>query len=509
MPYNPGMLTISHPASPETYYGKEGLAHEGGFRLPVAGKLADLLGLSGIVSREVMGLLFSNKTPDGEKLTQRDRFDRRKCSDYCFSPPKSVSIMHQVAGDDRIAEAVSEAASAVMKKLAADLVVRPKGRREAADVMWFPEFHLLARPEQGKSDPQDHVHFVVPNAGQASDGKRYAIDNAEVAHDSKYYRFRLQHELATRLHGLGYDLRQTRNGFEIQGVSDSMIRTFSRRGGKVDAEAERREIKSPKAKAALAAYTREKKRPYHADKAREEWLERLTPRQAASLSDLYGKALQRTGRSLPEQASPLPEILPGMLERESCVREKDLLEQAWRVNPLWSPEYKGLLTLTDRGEKYLTTAANLEKEREMIEGAKGSAHYAGTPPLIANSWRTHPDHSATGGGVKIIRTKRISSEQKDISSADKLTFAEVHRLATSGQPVTLIAPPRDYRKPQRGNPLVALEDIGGLSTGQPTIPRLVGRVTQKARDIVERLKYILAPEREAEHGRSAGREAAR
>lgn len=167
----------------------------------------------------------------------------------------------------------------------------------------------------------------------------------------------------------------------------------------------------------------------------------------------------------------------------------------------------------------------------MIEAAKGQ-RISSTPSLASsNAQRDHPaggmtDISTTGGGVKLIRraNKRSGLSLSDksgqpadkqgrihVRDADKLTFAEVHRLATSGQPVTLHAGLRDYRKPQRGNPLVALEDIGGLSTGQSSIPRLVGRVTQKARDMISRLKYIIQPERQAAHEpeRSVGREAAR
>jgi len=57
------------------------------------GKGAQMLGLSGGVRREDFIALASNKVPGAnEKLTVRNKEERRAGYDFCFSAPKSISI---------------------------------------------------------------------------------------------------------------------------------------------------------------------------------------------------------------------------------------------------------------------------------------------------------------------------------------------------------------------------------------------------------------------------------
>ncbi|MEZ6081769.1 MAG: MobF family relaxase [Pirellulaceae bacterium] len=83
------------------------------------GKGADLLGLgSGSnVTKEQFSRLLSGKHPvSSEKLTQRDRKDRRPGMDLTFSVPKSVSLAWAINSDERIVEALRQAVRETMER---------------------------------------------------------------------------------------------------------------------------------------------------------------------------------------------------------------------------------------------------------------------------------------------------------------------------------------------------------------------------------------------------------
>lgn len=278
------MLTIACPNSPTTYFGKEGLEKEGGFRLSTWGKLADSLKLAGVAAREAMQAIFSNRTPWGDRLTQRDRKDKRTCTDFCFSPPKGVAIAHQLGGDERIPQAVIDSALDTMNLIQPEFRVRVRGEYQTTgNAIGFPEYHLTTRPENGEPDPGDHIHVPTANASEWR-GNRYSVDLKHIADEAPFYRWHFQQGLAKRLHGLGYDLRHTEHGFELAGIPERVISEFSRRSEAIEQEFRRREgslmeriqgsqdpaelarlekqldrLRSPKGKAALAGLTREKK----------------------------------------------------------------------------------------------------------------------------------------------------------------------------------------------------------------------------------------------------------
>src|SRR4051812_43621056 len=60
------------------------------------GKAAERLGLSGQVDRDSYFALCDNRNPaTGDKLTPRDKDNRRVGFDFTFSAPKSVSVLYE------------------------------------------------------------------------------------------------------------------------------------------------------------------------------------------------------------------------------------------------------------------------------------------------------------------------------------------------------------------------------------------------------------------------------
>ena len=71
---------------------------------------AERLGLSGPVDQESYFALCDNLNPKtGEKLTPRQKENRRAGYDFTFSAPKSVSVRYELSGDERILEAFRDA----------------------------------------------------------------------------------------------------------------------------------------------------------------------------------------------------------------------------------------------------------------------------------------------------------------------------------------------------------------------------------------------------------------
>ena len=82
---------------------------------------------------------------------------------------------------------------------------------------------------------------------------------------SRYFTEVYRNELARRVTALGYRLQTTENGFEIEGVSEEVIRRFSKRGQAIKRAEEKLTAKlgqklSNDGRAALAHSTRERKR---------------------------------------------------------------------------------------------------------------------------------------------------------------------------------------------------------------------------------------------------------
>ena len=71
------------------------------------GKAAEPLGLSGEVDAKSYFALCDNLDPNtGEQLTPRNKDNRRVGFDFTFSAPKSVSVLYELSGDERISRCI-------------------------------------------------------------------------------------------------------------------------------------------------------------------------------------------------------------------------------------------------------------------------------------------------------------------------------------------------------------------------------------------------------------------
>ena len=254
------------------------------------GKDAERLGIAGTDDTRAFRKLMANRTPEGKKLTARDHPDRRCGYDLTFSEPKSVSIIRELAGDDRIERARAEATAEIMRDVVEPLAAtrdrRMFGFRPATtgNLSYLTFQHRLGRPVNGVPDMNGHDHVVIPNSTYLN-GRRTALEFAAIKEKAPLIQAAWHSLYARKLNELGYDTRVTKDGFEMASVSDATIRKFSGRTIQVLSEQERREaelqgkisrtrdalelenlygkmakVKSPKAKAGLGAKTRELKK---------------------------------------------------------------------------------------------------------------------------------------------------------------------------------------------------------------------------------------------------------
>ena len=218
----------------EDYYSGEGEAQ--GYWL---GDAAEDLGLQNLVNPEQLTAMLTGRNPvDGSPLLsmQGVRGDGPVPGfDLTFSAPKSVSLTWAL-GDEATA---SEVLAAHRLSVEAALgYLQREGcwtRRGAGGREFVPGNGFIAAAYRHRSsragDPQLHTHVLIANATQGPDGRWTRLyhpaiyDHATTA--SYIYEANLRHELTQRL---GVQWQAVRKGIgEIEGFSDSHLRSFSKR----------------------------------------------------------------------------------------------------------------------------------------------------------------------------------------------------------------------------------------------------------------------------------------
>jgi conjugative relaxase-like TrwC/TraI family protein len=275
----------------DDYYAKDDPSHGKWF-----GKLAPEFGLSGEVEKESFDRLATGFNPQtGTKLTERLRKDRNAFFDFTCSAPKSVSIVGLIAGDKRVIQCHQDASVKAMEYLERSACVRV---RKGADVLTTKRAYtgkIMAAHfdhEASRSlDCQLHRHYCVFNVTKGEDGKLMALDARRMYDRSKTATEVYRNELAKGLLHLGYDLRPTAKGFEIEGISPDLLDRFSKRQKKIAGKVAEREASlgrkvSPKERSAIVQQTRDKKVSLSPDGLRARLQGQLTKSEKKDLAAL-------------------------------------------------------------------------------------------------------------------------------------------------------------------------------------------------------------------------------
>jgi conjugative relaxase-like TrwC/TraI family protein len=210
------------------------------------GKGAEMLSVAGVVSRDDFIALALNTVPGtNQKLTVRNKEERRAGYDFCFSVPKSVSIYLAETGDECVEKLAKEAFVETIADIEARMETRVRiGGRDRdrttgnAVYAWF--VHREIRPIDGMPDPHFHIHAYVFNATFDSEEQRWKAGQfGNLKADGPFYEAAFHARLASKLLASGYPIRRTERDFKLASVSRALIEKFSKRTKQIEELASR------------------------------------------------------------------------------------------------------------------------------------------------------------------------------------------------------------------------------------------------------------------------------
>ncbi|PUE56452.1 hypothetical protein B9Z44_14495 [Limnohabitans curvus] len=278
------------------------------------GKGARILGIEGQrVERQdfidaLDGKLLNPETGKVQNLASRGNEDRRAGFDMSTAPPKSVSIMALVAGDDRLIKAHEIANAKAMGWIEEHgAIIRVKDdqgqnvKEQTGNLLWATIRHETNR----NNEPQLHNHNVVMAVTYDLDRKTWrSLTNDEVLNlrngaDDIYKAVLLQ-----EIKRAGYEVEFSKNGrdFEIKGLSKEHLEVFSGRSQQIyDAIKERGydpEEASWAMRQAAALDTRSKKQELPSGVLQEVWTQQAQAKEM-NLEGLVGESKERAANANP------------------------------------------------------------------------------------------------------------------------------------------------------------------------------------------------------------------
>lgn len=182
------------------------------------GSGAEALGLSGDVQRETFKSLLEGQLPDGQRVgTIRDgEWKHQSGTDVTFSAPKSVSILAEIAGDQRLLSAHDKAVHAALRYIEQEYIVTRNRNRTENRVEYEKTGSMAAATFKHTTsralDPQLHTHYVLMNITQRGDGQWRSTENKPLFVDQKHLGLVYRQYLAEEVRSLGYSLDHAKDG---------------------------------------------------------------------------------------------------------------------------------------------------------------------------------------------------------------------------------------------------------------------------------------------------------
>src|SRR4051794_18846987 len=300
------------------------------------GSIAAELDLSRTVSDDGFQLALAGAHPSTGAVLTSGGPNRVPGFDLTFSAPKSVSVLFGV-GDERMQGAIRAAHDRAVEDALGYLErSAAKGRRGHDGLVTINGSGVLAAAFRHRTsragDPQLHTHVVVANVVHGADGRWSALDGRLIYAHAKtagyLYEARLRAEL-TR--SLGVAWTPVKRGIaDVDGISQEVLRTFSRRRVEIEEELARRGRVGAVAAQVVALATRRRK-DYRVTPERlaPEWRERAAALgfDATSVERLLGRAqalpLQQEVREgmFDDLATPT-----GLTEQKSTFTRRDVIQ---------------------------------------------------------------------------------------------------------------------------------------------------------------------------------------
>ncbi len=362
---------------------------------------AERLGLSNTVTREQFHALCENRNPnDGERLTQRQQKEdkRRVFYDFTCSAPKSVSVLAVTLNDVRLVAAHEEATRIAFRELEmfAATRVRKQGNqrdRTTGNLVVAQFIHTSSR----ELDPLLHTHCTVFNATFDDNERCWKALQARPMYDAiRYATAVYRNELAKRIQTIGYQTRPAKHGFEIEGVSDEVLKRFSKRSQQRD-EVVRgmeqklgRKLSNDEIAYAVHQSRAKKIKGISTAEVRERQLAQLQPDELQMLRQLSASAHPKATTPDPDcESNAIAYAVTHVFERKSVAPEHELLNAALlqRSGEVDLPRLRAavsqspVLVKTERGfstKEILTTELDLIQTVNAACDAVGPLNYSHT-----------------------------------------------------------------------------------------------------------------------------------
>ncbi|MGA2179178.1 MAG: MobF family relaxase [Verrucomicrobiota bacterium] len=306
---------------------------------------AERLGLKSEVTREQFHALCENQNPnDGERLTQRQLKEgqRRVFYDFTCSAPKSVSVLAVTLADERLVTAHEEATRIAFRELESFAATRVRKQGNQKDrITGNLAAAAFTHTSSRALDPQLHTHFTVFNATFDDSERSWKALQAGGMYDAiRYGTAVYRNELAKRVQQIGYRIQPSKHGFQIEGVSDEVLKRFSKRAQQRDAVVQELEQKlgrklSNNAISLAVHQSRAKKvKGISTAEVRERQMAQLSSEEQQSLQNLCPSVQPvRPARVLEPENQALNHAVAHVFERKSVVPEHELLNVALSQRP--------------------------------------------------------------------------------------------------------------------------------------------------------------------------------
>lgn len=384
------------------------------------GKGATKLELEGTVTQEEFKSLFYGYKPGTQERIrgrkQNPLHQERLAEDITFSPPKSFSMALHLREDYRLFEAHTESVKEVIDIIEKEYI--QTRIRDGEDRKLVNTGNLIAalipHHTSRDEDMQIHTHAVIFNGTECADGKYRALSTNAIA-SQQWLGHLYQSLLAQKVQKLGYKIRHTKDGFELEGVSKEQIKVFSKRSRSIinSLQQENKEINHKNRDRATLTTRRAKNTVHTLEEYQQRWQKEAL---ANGITAPVPQSQPLLSRSQTTAREALNSAIAHLSEHSVSFSQDKIYEyvyqsglQSFSASDL-KKEIKAHQSLISLEDKQFTTVEALKREidtaRQWLKGQRLAT------PLLEN-----PEIEATrlnSGQAEAIRRTLISTDKHQI-----------------------------------------------------------------------------------------------